>query len=71
MTTQNEIRQHFENVVSLDAEARIEYWQRLGTKSIFDGAEELVRQYCEEHGIDPRVDKKIESFRRGPLPKEK
>lgn len=46
----------------LDQAARIEYWQRQGTAMILNAAFELVENYCEQNGIDSKLDKTIERF---------
>jgi hypothetical protein len=71
MGERDKTNKHLEEAASLAKSERIAYWQHLGTQVIFEPADELVRRYCEKHGIQTKLDKTLGIFHRGSLPKDK
>ena len=57
--SREKIKRRLKYAATLSAERRIRYWQKLGTKAIFEAAGELRLSFCEKNGIDPRLDKTI------------
>ncbi len=47
------------DLLGMNKADRIEYWQQLGHGAIVEAAFEIINAYCQENGINPKVDRTV------------